>query len=125
MMSRATLRLGAILLASSAVVAQATGQTASSQTARQAYKNIQVLGDLPARDLLRTMHLMRASLGTRCDYCHDVDRYGADSKPTKLTARRMIQMVADLNKQHFGGAAVVTCNTCHRGAGRPVAEPTV
>jgi photosynthetic reaction center cytochrome c subunit len=123
MMSRVTVRVGGILLASCAVVAQATGRSASSQTVGQAYKNIQVLGELPARDLLRTMHLMRASLGTRCDYCHDVDRYESDSKPTKTTARRMIQMVVDLNNRHFGGAVVVTCNTCHRGAARPVPEP--
>src|SRR4029078_3467535 len=46
-------------------------------------------------------------------------------KPAKVTARRMIQMVIDLNKNSFGGRTAVTCNSCHRGSSRPVAIPTV
>lgn len=93
------------------------------RTARDAYKNILVLDTLPAEDLMRTMHLMRASLGVRCDFCHDVDHYEADTKAAKITARRMIGMVLDLNARAFEGRPVVTCNTCHRGAIRPVAVP--
>jgi hypothetical protein len=71
------------------------------------------------------MHVMRASLGVRCDYCHDVEHYEADTKETKIVARRMIRMVLDLNANAFGGRPAVTCNTCHRGAVRPVVAPPI
>jgi hypothetical protein len=71
------------------------------------------------------MHFIRTSLGTTCDHCHDVAHYEADTKPTKVTARRHIQMVIDLNKNVFEGRTVVTCNSCHRGSSQTVAIPTV
>src|SRR5207237_3476948 len=43
----------------------------------------------------------------------------------KETARQMISMVKAINKDNFKGAKAVTCNTCHRGATEPVANPTL
>jgi hypothetical protein len=97
------------------------------KTAEQAFKNIKVLQGMPASQMLPVMHLMRASLGTRCDFCHvaEGNRYDLDTKKEKETARAMIRMVLAINKESFEGRTVVTCNTCHRGQERPVRVPPI
>src|SRR6266436_5980805 len=92
--------------------------------------NVQLLKGLSSVQLQRTMNLMRASLGVHCDYCHVVTKddgwqWEKDDKATKRTARGMIQMVMDLNRQQFEGRPVVNCNTCHRGATRPAMMPAL
>ena len=93
----------------------------------QVQKNIQVLKGMPSSQLLPVMHFMRTSLGVRCDYCHIAEngKYWMDDKPAKQTARRMLQMVSDINKANFAGQPVVTCNTCHRGSTKPVPVPAI
>jgi Photosynthetic reaction centre cytochrome C subunit len=101
---------------------QATASAAPAEpAAEQRYKNIQVLKGMPASQLMPVMHLMRASLGTRCDFCHvaEGNRYELDTEH-KETAREMIRMVLALNKDSFEGRTAVTCNTCHRGQEHPV-----
>lgn len=51
-----------------------------------------------------TMHLMEIALGVHCVYCHDdnAQRRDLDTKPVNAVARRMIQMVADINRTRFG-----------------------
>lgn len=95
--------------------------------AEQVNKNIQALKGLPNSQLLTVMHFMRTSLGVRCDYCHIAEngKYWMDDKPPKQVARRMIEMVSEINKANFGGQPVVTCNTCHRGQTKPVAVPAI
>jgi hypothetical protein len=92
--------------------------------------NLQLLQDLSKVQLQRTMNLMRASLGVHCDHCHVVTeadgwQWASDDKENKRTARRMIRMVMDINREHFEGRPVVGCNTCHRGATRPSLTPTL
>lgn len=96
-------------------------------TAAQAYKNIKVLKDMPASQLMPVMHLMRSALGTRCDFCHvaEGNQYELDTKKEKETAREMIRMVFAINKENFEGQARVTCNTCHRGQEHPVHTPPI
>src|SRR6185369_4642003 len=93
----------------------------------QVQKNIQVLKGLPSSQLLPVMHFMRTSLGVRCDYCHVAEngKYWMDDKPAKQTARRMLQMVFEINEANFGGQPVVTCNTCHRGSTKPLPVPAI
>jgi hypothetical protein len=94
----------------------------TGQTAAQAYKNIQVLKELPARQLLPTMFFMRASLGVGCKHCHvDFEHFESDANRVKQTARQMMRMVEALNRDHFEGERRVTCHTCHRGRPRPSA----
>lgn len=90
------------------------------RTAAQAFKNIQVIKSMPAFQLQSTMSFMAASLGVDCSYCHTPPAMEKDDKPTKLTARRMLVMMNDINK-NFGDKTVVNCATCHRGQTKPVA----
>ncbi|HVG06480.1 MAG TPA: c-type cytochrome [Thermoanaerobaculia bacterium] len=100
---------------------------AAEPTAEKAFKNIKVLKDMPASQLMPVMHLMRSALGTRCDFCHvaEGNQYELDTKEEKETAREMIRMVFAINKENFDGRTVVTCNTCHRGQEHPVNTPPI
>jgi hypothetical protein len=94
----------------------------------QVRKNIQVLKGLPDSQLFIAMNFMRASLGVNCAYCHvnsggDKWEWEKDDKPTKRVARRMIQMVFDINRANFDGEKRVTCYTCHRGGTEPAWLP--
>ena len=101
------------------------GLSASGQTAEQRFKNIQIFKSLPAAQLDPTMAFISGSLGVRCNYCHVTNAFEKDEKQTKLIARRMIQMVFDLNKGSFNGQGAVSCYTCHRGKPTPVSVPAV
>lgn len=94
------------------------------KTAEQTYKNIQVLKGIPASDVQDTMWVIRGSLGVRCDHCHG-QPFDKDEKKPKETARKMIRMVQAINREHFDGKPVVTCNTCHHGQTHPAAVPSV
>jgi len=93
--------------------------------AQQHPKNLQVFKDLPATQLDPTMAFISGALGVRCSYCHVANQFDKDDKPTKLAARRMIQMVFDINKGSFNGESAVSCYTCHRGKPLPVSVPAV
>jgi hypothetical protein len=99
------------------------------KTVEQVKKNIQVLKGLPASQLDPVMGFMATSLGVRCNHCHVVDSTGwqfdKDDKREKGTARKMLQMVMDLNAKSFGGRTEVTCYTCHHGSTDPVKMPTL
>src|SRR4029079_8614130 len=83
------------------------------------YKNIQVFKGVPASQLEGDMAFITGSPGVKCHYCH-AGTFDKDDKPTKLTARKMIQMVFDLNKGSFNGTGAVSCYTCHRGKPLPI-----
>ena len=121
---RAAETAGSSTSAKTAVIA--TSQQ-GDRPAEQVNKNIQALKGLPNSQLLTVMHFMRTSLGVRCDYCHIAEngKYWMDDKPAKQVARRMIEMVAEINKTNFAGKTVVTCNTCHRGQTKPVGVPAI
>lgn len=102
-----------------------TTSHAQQQTAEQRFKNIQVFKGLEATQLEPTMAFISGSLGVRCSHCHVGGSFDKDDKPAKQTARRMIQMVRDLNKGSFNAQGAVTCFTCHRGKPKPVSVPVV
>ena len=97
----------------------------AGKTARQAFKNIQVLVDAPADQLQPAMQLIAASLGVECQFCHVEGKMDSDDKPAKKTARRMIAMTLALNKDNFNSRKEVTCYTCHRGNHDPMGTPPV
>jgi photosynthetic reaction center cytochrome c subunit len=95
------------------------------KTAGEQFKNVQVLKDLPADQLLPAMNFITAALGVECEACHVRGANEKDDKQMKIAARHMMQMQMDINKNNFGGNRQVTCNTCHRGAENPVAVPAI
>ena len=131
------LLLGASLVALSARAtpypAPSPGQAATAtpqQTAGQAFKNVQVLKDIPAPRFLPTMFFISASLGVGCEHCHVTSEIGPwpfekDDKKEKQTAREMMKMMQVINDQNFAGRQQVTCATCHAGHAEPVALPPI
>ena len=103
--------------------------SATAQTSEQAFKNVQVLKGIPVDDFMGTMGIMSAATGFDCSECHtgagtDQVDWAVDT-PRKRTARKMVEMVAALNRTSFGGRQVVTCWTCHRGRDRPLVTPAM
>ena len=98
--------------------------------AEEVFKNIRVLRGLPVDEFMGTMGVFSAALGMSCEDCHSAsdttwENYALDTSPRKVTARRMVQMMASINQTSFGGRQVVTCYTCHRGSGRPKVTPSL
>jgi hypothetical protein len=120
---------GAIWMIHTAIAAPATGSSGKPLTSDQAFKNIQALRGIPLDDFMGTMGVMTGSLGFDCSDCHmaagtdNVD--WAFDTPRKLIARRMISMVAAINRDNFNGRQMVTCYSCHHGRDRPLTTPTV
>ena len=93
------------------------------------FKNVQALKGIGVDDFLLTMGIMSAAVGSDCVGCHpsagtDHVDWALDT-PRKRTARRMVQMVTAINRDHFNGRQVVTCWSCHRGRDRPVTTMTM
>jgi hypothetical protein len=103
----------------------APAQSGGPKTAEQQFKNIQVLKDTPADQLIPAMQFISASLGVECEFCHVQNAFEKDDKKAKATARKMIQMQMAINKDHFEGHTDVTCYSCHRGANNPVPVPII
>lgn len=115
----------AFLMLGGALLAHAQGPNTDGKTAEQVYKNIKVLVGTPASQLNQAMHLIEGATGMNCTVCHVEGAFDKDDKPAKSTARKMMQMVIDLNKNSFNGRQVVTCYTCHHGSPMPSAVPVV
>src|SRR4029077_8516097 len=71
------------------------------------------------------MQFVTSSLGVQCSYCHVENAFDKDDKKTKVTARKMVRMMLDIDAANFEGKQVVTCNTCHRGNPKPLAIPLI
>ena len=125
----ALVRLGAAQSQSpgqSPAAVQAKAAAAKGQTAGEFFKNVttSTLKGLSPSDFLGAMGVMTAAVGYDCSNCHpgagtDNFDWVSDRIPQKKTARRMVEMVAAINRQNFGGAQMVTCWTCHHGLDLP------
>jgi photosynthetic reaction center cytochrome c subunit len=121
----------AILASAVALVATATltAQAPRPPMADEVFKNIQLLKGIPVDEFMGTMGLFAAALSADCTECHTgagtEDPKWEEDTPKKRTARRMIQMVAAINKDNFGGRQSVTCWTCHRGSRAPLVTRTL
>src|ERR1700731_3611110 len=109
-------KLVLIPVMSIAVAAQPAAPPKKQMTSEQAFKNIQALKGIPADDFMGTMGIMSAALGFDCSECHanagtDKVDWAADT-PRKKTARKMVELVATINRTTFGGRQLVTCWTC-------------
>jgi len=97
------------------------GQPAAGKKAGEAFKNVttSTLKELSVDDFVASMGLISANLGLDCADCHpDAGTDKADfviDTPRKITTRRMVEMVAGINRANFSGVQRVTCWTCHHG----------
>jgi photosynthetic reaction center cytochrome c subunit len=97
---------------------------APEKTAGEAFKNVQVLKEIPASQFMPNMFFITEALGVGCEHCHVTSDSGPwplekDDKKEKQTARDMIKMMRSINDQFFSGQLEVTCATCHRGHPEP------
>jgi hypothetical protein len=102
-----------------AVVVPQTPLNAQGKGAKNAPKNLRVL---TPENFMAQMQTFPAALGVEkqggCNFCHEADR-SLDTKPTKVKARMMLEMVADINAKFGDGKVHVTCWTCHLGSTTP------
>ncbi|MCM2317383.1 MAG: c-type cytochrome [Thermoanaerobaculia bacterium] len=93
------------------------------------FKNVQILGEVPAGRLLRIMEYGWAgSLGVKCTHCHLPGKWESDDVPGKDIARDMAKMTRKINSELLASIEglksnpekpVVNCTTCHRGQVKP------
>lgn len=90
--------------------------------------------DTPVPQVIGAMRNFTSYLGVRCPYCHvgeegkglETFDFVSDKKRTKLVARQMMRMVAEINSrldtipERPAVKVEVTCRTCHRGLSRPM-----
>jgi len=115
----------AIGLGAQAQQSQMAQPAPAEKTAAQQYKNIQVLKDIPASQLLPGMRYIASALGVECNYCHVEGNFPSDDKRTKQTARQMMTMLFAINKNNFDGRPEVSCFTCHQGHHEPMGVPAL
>ena len=121
-----TLTFAAVTILSSVAMQESQAQ---ERAVEQVNKNIQILKGLPESQLIPTMEFFETSLGVECNYCH-INEKGqwdpaSDIRPAKATARVMIKMVLDANRNTFPGQTEISCYTCHRGRTSPQAIPAL
>src|SRR5262245_32355655 len=91
--------LSSIFFLSIAVFYSVLGTTAQNppytekKTAAQEFKNIRILKDVPADQLIPSMQFISASLGVECEYCRVERAFDKDDKKPKKTARSMMEMM--------------------------------
>jgi len=115
----AVLATGAILAAVMVTVPQTPLKAQKGGGKNGPPKNLKVL---TPENFMAQMQTFPAALGVEnqggCNFCHEADR-SLDTKPTKVKARMMIEMVADTNAKFGDGKVHVTCWTCHLGSTLP------
>lgn len=135
----------ALILAGAALTSHASAQTpapkkaapravagkAAEKNAGETFKNVTTptLKVLTVADFMGAMGVISADLGLDCADCHpgagsDKADFVIDT-PQKVEARKMVNMVAAINKENFGGVQNVTCWTCHHGKERPATTITL
>ncbi|HYM23793.1 MAG TPA: photosynthetic reaction center cytochrome c subunit family protein [Vicinamibacterales bacterium] len=118
-----------ILLLSAALAAGQAAQppaAPSGPMAPERFKDIQVLTDVPADQLVMTMRYFVIATGIQCNGCHQTDASTGQLNPSvdsrgKTTARGMINLVKTVNAGNFG--ARINCATCHQGRNQPAGLP--
>jgi len=104
--------------------------------AKEVFKNVKTLTDVPATRLLRTMQAFTRSLGVSCTHCHVAEQWDSEEKEEKQVTRDMMAMTRAINDDYLKKIKAleddkpsVNCFLCHRGhahAGeelRPPASP--
>ncbi|MBX9929098.1 MAG: photosynthetic reaction center cytochrome c subunit [Gemmatimonadaceae bacterium] len=95
------------------------------ESAGKVFKNVKLLGEMPADDFVRYMdEQVGKALGMVCVNCHVAGQWESDSRKNKVIARQMQQLTNDLNakvlptiKELDADYHKVGCAMCHRGTG--------
>ena len=120
------------MLCTSSLAAQAPGHWPPDSLI-----NVKVIPkSTPVMQVVGIMRNFAGGLGVRCQFCHVGQEgmplaqfdFAKDEKRTKLTARQMMRMVAEINArldtlpehEKMTSHVEVTCETCHRGVSRPM-----
>jgi len=89
---------------------------------KEVFKNVKMLGDVPASRLLRTMQGFTHALGVNCTKCHVADHWDSEEKEGKEVTRDMMKMTRAINDDYIKTIKAlaedkpsVNCFTCHRG----------
>jgi hypothetical protein len=97
---------------------------APEDSAEKRFKNVKTpLKDLPASEFIDSMRYFAWSLGKNCEFCHVQHKMDLDDKKEKKTARKMIEMTASIDAEHFKNRPAVRCFTCHEGHEHPLTHP--
>jgi len=106
-------------LAAIAILATVIARIPLNAQGQNPPKNVKVL---TPENYMALMQTFPVALGVEsqggCNFCHEADR-SLDTKPTKVKARQMIEMVAEINAKFGDGKIHVTCWTCHLGSTKP------
>jgi Photosynthetic reaction centre cytochrome C subunit len=79
---------------------------------------------LTAQNVEFSMQKITFALGVGCIDCRDLNDLSLDTKPQKVKARMMLEMVRDINAKFGDGKTHITCWTCHRASTQPqLAKP--
>ncbi len=119
----------AVCLGGAAFVAPEAAAQTKPMLSDQVFKNVQVLKGIPLDDFMGAMGVMTASLSYDCSECHigagtDTVNWAADT-PVKVVARKMVTMVAAINRDNFSGRQLITCYSCHHGRDKPSTTATL
>ncbi len=88
------------------------------------FKNVKTpLKTLPASEFIDQMRYFAWALNKDCEFCHVKGKFDSDDKKEKRTARKMIEMVAAIDKDNFDNKAEVRCYTCHSFHSHPQNRP--
>lgn len=111
--------LAAIALLTAMMFAQAPPNAAGKAGGKNPPKNLKLLAP---ENFMAQMQTFPVALGLEnkggCNFCHEADR-SLDTKPAKVKARQMIEMVQEINAKFGDGKVHVSCWTCHQGSTQP------
>ncbi|MCL5268752.1 MAG: c-type cytochrome [Bacteroidetes bacterium] len=99
-----------------------TEQILNPDTTNTYGEDLRVLHGIHSRaQLMDVMNGFTEALGVQCAFCHNINDFASDEKPTKRMARLMIRMVTNIDTHYINQPnwEKVTCFTCHRGKSIP------
>jgi outer membrane lipoprotein-sorting protein len=107
-----------------AVSARSQAPQNTGPTADQTFKDVRILKGIPVDEFMNTMGMFSSALGLCCTDCHvkeavgNVSAFAIETERIN-TARQMIGMMNNINRNFFKGEQRVSCYTCHRAGITP------
>lgn len=95
----------------------------AEKPAREVFKNMQMLGSVPAGQIPYYMGYFSAAVGEDCDFCHVKDDPASDDNEHKRITREMMRMSGRAAATIEGTRGPITCWGCHRGHEEPPTPP--